>query len=131
MGLTMSAAQLENLVRNNVDRLEDDRELNEWLPGVATDVSSVDVGLWRCPSGEIACDEGCCGDCDFCDNAGLWESPFDWDRVHKLPALVTSSSVPTHEQREAPLLFSAEARPSVVPRDVDIRPNVLGLLQDR
>jgi hypothetical protein len=75
MGLTMSAAQLENLVRNNVDRLEDDRELNEWLPGVATDVSSVDVGLWRCPSGEIACDEGCCGDCDCCDNAGLWESP--------------------------------------------------------
>jgi hypothetical protein len=78
MGLKISTAQLENLVCNNADRLEDDHGLNEWLPGVAADVRSVDVGLWRCPSGEITCDEGCCGDCDCCDNSRLWESPFDW-----------------------------------------------------
>jgi hypothetical protein len=78
MGLTISTAQLENLVRNNVERLEDDHELNEWLPNVVADVQSVDVGLWRCPSGEITCAEGCCGDCECCDHTALWESPFDW-----------------------------------------------------
>jgi hypothetical protein len=79
MGLTMSKLQLENLVRNNVKRMDDDHKLDWWLPGVATDVSSVEIGLWRCPSGEIACAEGCCGDCDCCDNADLWESPLDWE----------------------------------------------------
>jgi hypothetical protein len=81
MGLAMSTAQLENLVRNNVERMEDDHGLNEWLPGVAADVQSVEVGVWRCPSGEITCAEGYCGgdpDCGCCDNAGLWESPLGW-----------------------------------------------------
>jgi hypothetical protein len=80
MGLTMSKAQLENLVTENVERMADDHGLNEWLLGVATDVRSVEVGIWRCPSGEITCAEGCCGDeCECCDNAGLWESPLDWE----------------------------------------------------
>jgi hypothetical protein len=77
--MTMSKAQLENLVRNNVERMEEDHGLNEWLPGVATDVHSVEVGVWRCPSGDVLCAEGMCSDeCDCCGNAGLWESPFDW-----------------------------------------------------
>lgn len=73
MGLTMSKAQLENLVTENVARMADDHGLNEWLPGVATDVQNVEVGIWLCPSGEITCAEGCCGgdDCECCDNAGL------------------------------------------------------------
>jgi hypothetical protein len=78
MGLTMNKAQLENLVRNNVERMEDDHGLSWWLPDVATNVQSVEVGLWRCPSGEITCAEGMCGDCECCSNSNLWESPFDW-----------------------------------------------------
>jgi hypothetical protein len=81
MGLTMSKAQLENLVTENVKRMDDDHDLNEWLPGVAANVRGVEVGVWRCPSGETTCVEGCCGGdgCECCDNAGLWESPLDWE----------------------------------------------------
>jgi hypothetical protein len=76
--MTMSKAQLENLVTENVERIDDDHGLNEWLPGVATDVRSVEVGVWRCPSGDVLCAEGMCSDeCGCCENAGLWESPLD------------------------------------------------------
>jgi hypothetical protein len=75
----MSAAQLENLVRDNIERLSDDGELESWLPEVVADVGHVEVGLWRCPSGEITCPEDACGDCGCCGNATLWESPLDWE----------------------------------------------------
>jgi hypothetical protein len=73
MGLTMNAAQLKNLVTDNVDRMEDDKSLDEWLPGTVADVSAVEVGIWACPSGE----------CDCCTNDELSESPVStvikWD----------------------------------------------------
>jgi hypothetical protein len=77
MGLTMSKAQLKNLVTDRVERMHD-HGLSDWLPNVVSDVSNVEVGVWRCPVGEVTCPEGCCGDCGCCENAGLWESPFDW-----------------------------------------------------
>jgi hypothetical protein len=73
-----SKAQLENLVTDNVERMHD-HGLSDWLPEVESDVSQVEVGVWRCQSGEVTCDEGCCGDCDCCGNAGLWESPLNAD----------------------------------------------------
>jgi hypothetical protein len=59
----MSRAQLENLVRGNVQRMADDDDLSSWLTDVAVDVHNVEVGIWRCAQG---------GD------DSLWESPFDW-----------------------------------------------------
>lgn len=76
----MSSAQLENLVRDRIERMSGDDGLDEWLPRVARDASDVMVGVWRCPSGEITCAEGCCDDeCGCCDNSQLWESPLDWE----------------------------------------------------
>jgi hypothetical protein len=66
----MSREQLENFAFGRADRLSDDRELWDWLPHVAQDVSDVEVGLWRCAHG----DEGE----ESCWNDTLWESPFDW-----------------------------------------------------
>jgi hypothetical protein len=75
----MSHEQLENLVRENIERMADDGYLAAWLSEVAADVSNVTVGVWRCPSGEIGCAEGACGDdCACCENSALWESPLDW-----------------------------------------------------
>jgi hypothetical protein len=74
----MSAAQLENLVRERIERIADDSD-SSWLRDVADDLGDVTVGIWRCPSGEITCAEGACGDCDCCDNVTLWESPLDWE----------------------------------------------------
>jgi hypothetical protein len=79
MGLAMSKAQLENLVTESIERMDDDHDLNELLPGVAADVRSVEVGVWRCPSGEVVCAEGMCTDeCGCCENVALWESPLGW-----------------------------------------------------
>jgi hypothetical protein len=75
--LSMSRTQLKNLVTENVERMHE-HGLSDWLPQVVADVQNVEVGVWRCPSGEITCAEGECGECDCCDYAGLWESPFDW-----------------------------------------------------
>jgi hypothetical protein len=74
----MSHEQLENLVRDRIERLTDDSDLS-WLRDVADDLSNVEIGVWRCPSGEITCAEGACGDCDCCNNVTLWESPLDWE----------------------------------------------------
>lgn len=74
----MSRGQLENLVRENIERMSDEQGLDEWLPHVVADITSVEVGLWRCPSGEVTCPEGACGDCDCCGNTTLWQSPLDW-----------------------------------------------------
>jgi hypothetical protein len=80
MGLAMSKAQLENLVTENIKRMDDDHDLSEWLPGVAANVRSVEVGVWRCPSGEVVCAEGMCTDeCGCCDHSALWESPMSWE----------------------------------------------------
>jgi hypothetical protein len=90
MGLTMSKAQLENLVTDNVERMHD-HGLSDWLPQVAADVCNVEIGIWRCPSGEITCAEGMCGDCECCSNSNLWESPSDWQpqcSVCNRPALL-------------------------------------------
>jgi hypothetical protein len=62
----MSCEQLENLVFGRSQRLSDDRALWDWLPHVAADLTAVQVGLWRCPSGEVICPEGECGDCACC-----------------------------------------------------------------
>jgi hypothetical protein len=62
---SLNRAQLQNLVTENVERMEDDRGLDSWLPNVVSDVSKVTVGIWACPSGE----------CDCCTNDKLWESP--------------------------------------------------------
>jgi hypothetical protein len=77
--MTMSRAQMMNLVTECIERTEDDHGLNDWLTGVAADAHSVEVGVWRCPVGEVTCAEGMCGDCGCCDNARLWESPLDWE----------------------------------------------------
>ena len=78
MGLTMNKAQLKNLAAENIERMENDHDLATWLPGVTADVRSVEVGVWRCPSGEIACADGLCNDeCGCCDHPALWESPLD------------------------------------------------------
>jgi hypothetical protein len=58
----MSPEQTANLVRENVERLTDDEGLGSWLPEVVADVSSVEVGILRCPAGS------------FCENADLWET---------------------------------------------------------
>ena len=75
----MSRGQLENLVRDNIERISDDQVLDDWLPHVAADIRAVEVGVWRCLSGKVTCPEGECGDCDCCENAELWESPLDWE----------------------------------------------------
>jgi len=77
--------QLENLVRNNVARMADAKHLNEWLPGTVSDVSRVEVGIWRCvQGGENRCNdhdnpgpECWCDKC--CTNGELWESPLNGD----------------------------------------------------
>jgi hypothetical protein len=76
---SISKAQLENLVRDRIERMADDSDLS-WLRDVADDLSNVDVGVWRCPSGEVGCAEGMCDDdCNCCENAELWESPLEWE----------------------------------------------------
>jgi hypothetical protein len=77
----MSAAQLENLARDRVERIERERDLEDWLRYVVKDLSAVQVGIWRCPVGKVTCPPGQCGgaDCECCENAQLWESPLGED----------------------------------------------------
>src|SRR5688572_22368772 len=81
-GLLMSRAQRERYVRSDVDRMEDDGRLAEWLPEVVSDLRRVEVGVFRCRSGVILCGEGACDDeCGCCETDALWESPInarDW-----------------------------------------------------
>jgi hypothetical protein len=79
----MSRAQLRNLATENIKRMAD-HGLSDWLPNVVSDVSRVEVGVWRCPVGEVTCPEGGCGgsDCECCEQSDLWESPLngnDWE----------------------------------------------------
>jgi hypothetical protein len=77
---SMSREQLENLVRERIERMADDTELGSWLPDVVDDLSSVQVGIFRCvQGGESRCCAGPDCDCDeCCENGALWESPLDW-----------------------------------------------------
>lgn len=70
----MSPNQFENLTRANIERMGDDDGLDEWLPDVADDVTTVEVGIWRCAYNNPELDDDI-----LCDNAELWESPFDWE----------------------------------------------------
>jgi hypothetical protein len=84
----MSNAQLRNIAIENIERMADDHGLDEWLPGVVSDVSRVEVGVWRCvQGGENRCNdhdhpgpECYCEHC--CTNGELYESPLngnDWE----------------------------------------------------
>jgi hypothetical protein len=80
--MTMNKTQLENLATENIERIKDDHGLATWLPEVAADVRSVEVGVWRCPSGKVNCAEGMCTDeCGCCEKVALWESPLGWAPV--------------------------------------------------
>jgi hypothetical protein len=71
--LRMSEAQAENYRLRKIRRETEDHLLDEeW--GV-DDLDSLELGIFRCVSGEILCDEGDRGfKCGCCENAGLWES---------------------------------------------------------
>jgi hypothetical protein len=76
-----SKAQLRNLATENVKRMADAKHLDEWLPGTVSDVSRVEVGVFRCvQGGENRCNDGPECWCDkCCTNDELWESPLNGD----------------------------------------------------
>jgi hypothetical protein len=71
----MSLEQWSRYTRGDIQRMVDDQGLDTWHPDVDPSLEAP-IGIWRCPSGEITCAEGCCDDsCACCPNARLWESP--------------------------------------------------------
>jgi hypothetical protein len=72
------------LAIENIERMAD-HGLTDWLPGVVSDVSRVEIGVFRCvQGGENRCNdhdhpgpECWCDKC--CTNGELWESPLNGD----------------------------------------------------
>jgi hypothetical protein len=62
----MSPAQLERYASEDVERLEDDAMLGDWLPQAVPDLSQVEVVVVRCIDG---------GDEEGCENVALWQAP--------------------------------------------------------